>query len=571
MKFPFSSRPWAARPFRYNSPRLTPTLKDRLQLALNHHTAGRLAEAESLYLQILAEDSNNADALHLLGYLIHQSRRDPGAAGLIIRAIMINPDAFQYHNSLGLVLLESGRPTPAATSFQIALAIKPDSADTHNNLGSALQAQNKLEPAIAAYRAAIHLNPKLTAAYNNLGSALTSLGDLPSAADALRQALELNPNLAKAHNTLGYVLFLQDLPDNAIPHIERAIALDPNYADAHNNLGIALAALGQIDRPIACHRKALSLQPDFATAHWALANVLLKRDEYEEGFTQWEWRLKVPELKLKMDFPQPVWDGSDLAGRRIVLITEQGAGDAIQFVRYAPLVAQRGGRVIIVCREPLARLLATAPGVIEHYVQHQAVPNVDLRCPLESLPTVFKTTFQTIPAQTPYLFADPTDSARWAARMPTDRLKIGLVWSGQAKPNPRRSMPVTELAPLAELPNIWWLSLQVGEAAAQASSAGFPLVNWSDELNDYADTAALMNPLDLIITIDTSVAHLAGALGKPVWVMLPHVADWRFGLGRDTCPWYPTMRLFRQPGPGDWTSVIQQVVAALKASQNLHP
>ena len=575
---------------------MTPTTKDRLQLAIQHHSAGRLAEAEAIHRQILVEHPNEADALHLLGYLIHQSRRDPSALDLVRRAIAIEPRAFQYHNTFGLILLDRGQAPAAAEAFRRAIQINPGVSDAHNNLGSALQAQNQFDQAIAAYREAVRIKPDLTSAHFNIGSALTAKGDLPSAAAALRDTLRIDPRLARAHNNLGYVLYLQNLLDEAVAAFHeavahepnysaawnnlglayrasdqpqqaadafaRAVALNPSYADAENNWGLALADLGRSAEAIAHQRRAISLRPDFARAHWALSQLLLLRDEYEEGFSHWDWRLKIPELGLKMSFSQPMWDGGNIAGRRIVLITEQGAGDAIQFARFIPLVAQRGGHVILACKEPLARLLQTAQGVQETFVEGQTIPGADLYCPLESLPKVFKTTFQTIPAQTPYLSVDSGDAERWKARMPDDKLKVGLVWSGKTIPNPKRSIPLSQLAPLGEIENIWWLSLQTGEAASQASSSPFPLTNWSDELKDFAATAALVSQLDLIITIDTAVAHLAGALGKRVWVMLPFVADWRWGLGRENCPWYPTMRLFRQPVAGDWGAVIKQIACA---------
>jgi hypothetical protein len=298
--------------------------------------------------------------------------------------------------------------------------------------------------------------------------------------------------------------------------------------------------------------------------------MLLTRGDFERGWNEYEWRWKVKELDMSFNDTVPLWDGGELNGRRILLVGEQGFGDAIMCARYIPMVAERGGKIILAVHGELRRLIEQSPvakNVIDWVIPDQDIPAHDVYCPLLTLPKVFGTRVETIPAAVPYLKADEAARSKWQTRVPNDgRQKIGLAWAGRPKHvnDRRRSIPAEALAPLADVPNVWFCKLQKGEIARPEEQPPLEMANWTGELNDFADTAGLVENLDLVITADTAVAHLAGAMGKRVWVLVPFLPDWRWMLNRTDSPWYPTMRLFRQPAPEDWAGAITQVVEALK-------
>jgi TPR repeat/Glycosyltransferase family 9 (heptosyltransferase)/Tetratricopeptide repeat len=359
--------------------------------------------------------------------------------------------------------------------------------------------------------------------------------------------------------------------DEAIIAYRQAIALKPEYPEAYSNLGNALRDSGRLDEAIISYRQAIALKPNYAEAHGNLATALLLWGDFKSDFKEYEWRWKCANfLSPFRNFAQPRWDGGALETRTLLLYTEQGFGDALQFIRFLPLAAQHGGRIIVLCQTELQRLFRTMPVRCQVIAQNDPVPDFDLHCPVLSLPFIFGTTLGNVPNIVPYLYADGQDAKKWQQRLddhlPNMKMgKVGLVWAGNLKPNRNRSMELQCLAPLGQVPGVRFFSLQKGEASAQAKipPAGMELVDWTDQLTDFADTAAMIADLDLIITIDTAVAHLAGAMGKPVWTMLPFNPDWRWLLEREDSPWYPTMRLFRQSTRGDWDSVIKQVTDAL--------
>jgi tetratricopeptide repeat protein/glycosyl transferase family 9 (putative heptosyltransferase) len=351
-----------------------------------------------------------------------------------------------------------------------------------------------------------------------------------------------------------------------------ALLLRPDLAEAHYNLGTALDQMGRWDEAIAALRQAVALRPDLATAHWNLAAMLLRQGDLPRGWEEYEWRWKIPELRLsRVTCPQPQWNGEELMGRRILVYAEQGFGDTIQFARYVPLVARLGGRVMLGCRRELTALLGRLDGVERCLPQPGPAPaDFSFHCTLPSLPRIFGTTTATIPWSGPYLAADAAKAAAWQARLRRDgRRRIGLVWAGRpTHPNDlNRSIAPDRLRPLADVPDVQWFSLQKGPAAGRISDGLAALTDWTAEMNDFDDTAALLANLDGVICVDTSVAHLAAALGRPTWVLLPFVPDWRWMLERSDSPWYPTMRLFRQPAAGDWDSVLREVVAALRRGE----
>jgi Flp pilus assembly protein TadD len=512
------------------------TLQQQFESGVSYHQAGRLAEAERIYREILAQQPNHAEASHLLGVLAGQVGRNDIAVELIRRAI----------------------------------ALRGDYAEAHSNLGIALKDKGQLDEAITAFRQAIVLNPNLPEAHNNLGVALKDKGQLDEAMAACRRAIALRGNYAEAHNNLGIALRGQGQLDEAIAAYRQAIALNPNFPEAHSNLGHALRENGQLEDAVVAIHQAIALRPDFAEAHYNLGSTLLLWGNFEPGWEEYEWRWKCKGFPSSpRNFTQGQWDGGPLEGCTLLLHTEQGLGDAIQFIRYLPLVAQRGGKIIIECQADLQRLFRTTAERCQIVARGQPLPAFDFHCPLLSLPRVFGTNLANIPNIVPYLHADAEDAGRWQRRLAEHAplVKVGLAWAGSPahEDDRNRSIKLARLAPLGQAPGVRFFSLQKGEAAVETKTPppGLELVDWTEELKDFADTAALIANLDLVIAVDTAVAHLAGAMGKPVWVILQFMPDWRWLLDRDDSPWYPTMRLFRQPRRGDWDSVITRVVDAL--------
>jgi tetratricopeptide (TPR) repeat protein len=580
------------------------TIQQAFDLAVQHHQAGRLQEAEQLYRQVLAQQPNHAEALHLLGVLAGQGGRNELAVDLIRRAVGLKPDLADAHynlgkalteirradeaiasyrqairlqpgdavahNNLGIALRDTGQFEKAVASHRDAIWLKPDYPEAHYNLGIALKDMGRLDDAIASYRRAIAINPHYAEAHSNLGNALQSKGQLDEAVASHRQAIRLKPDSALAHNNLGGALNDIGQLDEAIVACRRAIALRPDYPEAHSNLGNALKDKGQLDEAIAACRQAIALRPDYAEAHFNLSLCLLTRGDFQPGWEEYEWRWKCKDLSPPRDFARPQWDGRPLEGRTLLLHMEQGLGDAIQLIRYLPGVEQRGGKLIIECYAELQRLFQTMAGrCCQIVVPGQPLPAFDFHCPLLSLPRVFGTNLANIPQIVPYLNPDPALLDAWSRTLgsPDGQLRVGLAWAGSPrfKANRTRSLNLQQLAPLAAVRGARFYSLQKGPAGEQAKNPprGLELVDLGPKLNDFADTAAVMSLMDLIITTDTSVPHLAGALARPVWVMLQFMPDWRWLLDREDSPWYPTMRLFRQPRIGDWDSVITRVVEAL--------
>jgi tetratricopeptide (TPR) repeat protein len=608
--------------------------------AVEHHKAGRLADAERVYRQILAANPRHADSLHLLGVIGGQTGRHDLAADMISRAIAINPNDPAYHRNLGIALTQLGRLDEAVACCHAALALRPndaealnglgvalkelarldeamecyrraiafrpDHAGAHNNLGIALQAQARLDEAIASFRRAIDLNPDYAGAHNNLGTALKDQGRLDEAggcfrraiainphdaaahnnlgitfkeqarldeaATAFRQAIALDPDFAEAHNNLGTVLGEQSRQDEAVRCYRSAVDLMPDFAEAHNNLGTALRALQRLDEAVASYRRAIGLSPDYADAHNNLAMALLACGDMAAGWAEYEWRWKTPQTaKACRDFAQPQWRGAPAQGRTLLIHAEQGLGDTLQFCRYVPLAAARGLRIILEVPAPLVRLLRSLPDVDLVVARGETLPEFDLHCPMLSMPLAMGTTITTVPCAVPYLRADTALAAAWRARLAATRRpgpRVGVAWAGSSRRHSatgaaldgRRSIAPDRLAPLFALSGLHFVSLQKDGPSALAH---FLLTDFMDEIADFADTAALVANLDLVVSVDTSVAHLAAALGKPVWLLDRFDSCWRWLVGRRDSPWYPTLRLYRQPRPGDWDAVIESLRADL--------
>src|SRR2546427_4574280 len=377
--------------------------------------------------------------------------------------------------------------------------------------------------------------------------------------------------VASHHHNMGEAYRVTGKLEEAAACYRQELAVKPDDPMAHNNLGNVLLDEGKVAEAIACFRRVLALKPDYVHAHSGLGLALLRAGELSHGFTEYEWRWSIKQFEQQcagLILPQPFWDGSELNGGTILLYAEQGFGTTTQFIRYAPLVARRGGRVIVACQPELIRLLSSVAGIAQVVSEREPLPDFDLHAPLLSLPRISGTTLETIPSQCPYL-SPPESSSVKVEVTPDVRLKVGIVWAGLPihRNDRNRSCPLSYFLELAELPGVAVYSLQKQPMAAGLGEVipGMPVHNLSGQIGDWADTAAAICQLDLVVTVDTGVAHLAGALGRPVWVLLPHVgADWRWMSGREDSPWYPSMRLFRQKSRGDWPAVFARVSAELQ-------
>jgi tetratricopeptide (TPR) repeat protein len=548
------------------SPEVTRLLAD----AQAKLTAGATAAAERALGAALAADPMHARAWHHLG-LIAQGRADHAVAtGRFRRALALEPDAAGVHNNLGVSLDALGKHEEAIACYRRALALRPEYAKACLNLGAALMGSGALADANEHLTRAAALDPKLPEAPYNLGNLAEKQGDYAAAAASFRRAAALRPHFYEAHNNLGAVLLKAGDPEAAHASFERAVALKPADAEAHHNLASALFELGRYADALKSCRRATVADPAHAQANFTEAMLLLVQGKLREGFEKYEWRWKLGTL-VPRNFPVPLWNGEDLAGRTILLHGEQGFGDTIQGLRYVPLVAARGARVVLEVPAALTRLAARLPGVAELVTGGQALPRFDLCCPLLSLPRAFATTLETIPAEVPYLSAEPNAVERWRKKLDGTGLKVGIAWAGSPlhRSDARRSIDVEALEPLLRLEGVRWFSLQVGERAGDLARLAPGLVtDLAPQLADFAETAAAIANLDLVITVDTAVAHVAGAIGRPAWVMLRKTPDWRWLVDRDDSPWYPTLRLYRQRRRGDWDEVVRRVRTALKQRVN---
>ncbi len=582
-------------------------LERAFQQGLELHQQGRLAEAENAYRQVLQQSPDHAEALHLLGVAAIQTRRTRLAIELIGRAVALKPDHAEAHVNLGIALQQDQRPEAAIASFDRAIALEPDFAEAHYNRGLALQSLHRPGEAVQSYDRAIELAPDYTEAHCNRGAALQELKRPEEAVASYERAIALQPDLAEAHYNRGLALRELKRPEDSLASYDRAIALTPDHADMHINRGIALqellrpeealtsyehaialnpnserayinrgVLLQEMQRPeeaVASYNRAITLAPDHAEANSNKGFCLLQIGQFEEGWRLHEWRRNSAGTPAARPYPQPVWLGEQpIAGKTLFLYWEQGFGDTIQFYRYARLAQARGARVVLEVPHALEALLKPLDRAIQVIRPQQSPGRFDYHCPLSSLPLAFGTTLETIPSATPYIIADATLRAKWSARLkPASRPRIGLVWSGNPEHRNDRNRSV-DLATCLKLlsPDADWISLQKDIRPADAATLlqlrqSCHISDFSGQLTDFSQTAALTDLMDLIVTVDTSVAHLAAAMGKPVWLLLPYNSDWRWLLDRDDSPWYPSMRLFRQQQIGHWPVVIGQVKTALRS------
>ncbi len=612
---------------------------DMIVNALEHHRAGRLAEAEMLYRSILETEPYHIDVLYLMGLLDYETGRydraivnteaainlDPkrvdayknlgnsykgagrpdAAIASYRRGLSLDPTDCELHynlgvvfqevgdldaalscyqkaigcraafpeayNNLGNVMKEKNRPDEALTCFRKAIELKPDFAEAFNNTGTLLQERGELAEARICYETALKISPCYAAAYNNLGNVFREESDVENAAAAYWQALRIDPSIADAYYSLGVMAYgSQDL-EGAIRYTGRALEVNPDHTDALNNMGVSLYDTLDCPEAIRFYRRAIGLKPGFAEAHWNLSLALLLTGNFAEGWKEYEWRREMREIFAKRDLGGQEWRGEDLAGKRILVYTEQGFGDTIQFIRYARQLSYLGAEVLVECQKELVRLLSGVEGISAVYGRGEVLPPYDYRCPIMSLPGMFGTELATIPGEVPYIRGTEESLRYWRERLTGEGpgLKVGLSWAGRPthKKDVYRTLKLLQYGPLGKVSGVRFYSLQKGEASGESKEApeGMALLDYTGELNDFSDTAGLVGNLDLVISVDTAVVHLAGAMGKAVWTLLPYAPDWRWMLGRGDSPWYPTMRLFRQGEPGAWDTVMGEVAAELAA------
>ena len=533
-------------------------------------TQGQYADAIAIFETAIASNPQSA-RLHVgLGKARgHLGQVEPAAEALRT-AIRLAPDDCEAHTNLGALLLHNSDCDAAITSFETCVSLQPHNAATHFNLGLAYRARGDLEQALASLRQAQQLAPEWADVHYWLGQILSATGNLDAAVVACKDAIALKPGWLQAYKALATVLTQQGRLEETVRVYETAVARAPASSALYVDLGTALYRVDCDARAIEAFRHAIALEPDNQAAHLGLGVLLLKRGHFRDGWRQYEWRLgPVSHSARGLGRRLPIWDGGRFDGRTLLLCGEQGYGDRIQFVRFAPMVKSLGGITVLACLPQLARLLATCPGIDRVVSPEDSPVDADLQVSLLSLPAVLGITLETLPRTVPYLSppADPPPQLQAYLAPHMEQFKIGIAWTG----NPRHAMNAVRsctpghFAVLSQLPGVRLFSFQVGAPELPPDLlASLHITPLASILDDFASTAAAVVCMDLIITVDTSLAHLTGALGKPVWTLLSHRAEWRWMTERRDSPWYPSMRLFRQPQPHDWQSVFVQVRTALE-------
>jgi tetratricopeptide (TPR) repeat protein len=580
-------------------------VRKRLQQALALHRVGDLAGAERTYREVLHLQREEPSALHLLGVVRGQRGDYPEAIALIRRAMRVAPAGAVMLSDLGMALAGAGRTADAIEAYSRAIAMDPGFVPAYNNLGNAQLASGHAGAAAEAFRRALAVRPDYVEARGNLAAALNAQGLWQDALEHAKAALTMDQGFVEARNSAGLALMRLGRNEEAVDEFRIAVEGRPDYVEALSNLGNALRTLLRDEEAIGVYSRALELRPRHvpaligragaytslhrtaaaiegfgaalavdpgsAEAHFELSLILLRDGRLSEGWSEYEWRWRKAEFTSPArGFAQPQWDGTEsLAGRTILLHAEQGFGDTIQFCRYAALVRAAGARVVLEVQRPLETLLRGLDGVDALVAQGDPIPDFDVHCPLLSLPRALGTTLDSVPAKRSYLDPPADAAAAWARRLSTDRAwRVGLAWAGRRTHtyDRARSLTLAQLSGPLAVPGIRFYSLhhELGDEDMQRAGEAPNLAHFGADLAGFDSTAGLAAQLDLVISVDTSLAHLAGALGRPLWLLLAYTPDWRWLLDRDDSPWYPTARLFRQRSPGAWDEVLARVADALR-------
>jgi tetratricopeptide (TPR) repeat protein len=576
-------------------------------LGVLRHQQGQHAEAAELVRRAVDLRPTDAGLQLNLGNALKALGRLDDAIERFRNALTLAPGFPLAQYNLGNAYSLLGRHEDAADAFEKALRVNPNDAAAWNNFGNSLAGLHRHEEASAAFRRALSLRPKHAGAHNNLGMALNAMGDTLGAIEHFRAAIDAEPNYAAALFNLGNLLDTHGHPKDALPMLQKAIALQPRFAPAHFGVGHALAKLGRHEEAVPAFERAVGLDPKYGVAWLCLGNsqmalashraairafdqalrldaampaaqlnrglALLALGDYPRGLSAYEWRLQTPGSEPAPALPR--WNGEPLPNGTLVVRAEQGFGDTLQFMRFAAYAKKRVGTLVLEVQPSLAPLLAPAAHAARIEVKSKddgVKMHADAFCPLLSLPLALgMTTIDAIPARTPYLVVPAEYRRKWRGSIGGQaRRKIGVTWSGRLQPGETRSAPVEALAPLFALQSVDWVVLQPFLTGRErdvllAHPNAKSIHRLEGRLANFADTAAIVDRLDAVVSVDTSVAHLAGALGKPVWVMLPYAADWRWGVDSDRTAWYPTARLVRQRAPGLWDGVVERTAAAVQA------
>ncbi len=481
--------------------------------------------------------SNDDDLLYRSSVSAYQKGDLKTSLKLVLKAIQINSNVPAYYNTFGVILAQAGREQAAIKAYRKAIELNNNYELAYNNLGNSLQKLNKYDESIQYYARAIKLKPDYAEAYNNIAAALYKLGNFKE----------------------------------AIENCKKAVKLKEDYAEAYNTLAAALQSRQRFDEAIESYSKTLQYAPEYAEAYYSRGMLYLLRGDFAKGWHDYQWRLKTKKTKANIRHDKPLWQGENFQGKTLLVQAEQGFGDSIQFVRYLPMVKERGGTVIFAEKPELIGLFPNLDGIddlVDTAKLTEGNVKYDLYVNLLTLPAIFDTKIDTIPARIPYLSADASKIEYWQNKIKTDAFKIGIVWAGNpTHGNDRnRSCTLNNFIQLAKIENVTLFSLQKGSAAEQINNwpQDLELINIGREFGDFTDTAAAIGNMDLTISVDTAVIHLAGAMGKDAWLLLPYEPDWRWMLNRDDSLWYPTISLFRQKQYGNWDDVFQPVAERLK-------
>ncbi|MCT7986420.1 tetratricopeptide repeat protein [Laspinema sp. A4] len=540
-----------------------PTISPEFALARQDYEAGNFADAQRRCRVLLRQYPTQAQGWQLLGAIAHQGGKLNTAVGYYKQAIVADSRYLPAYINLGAALRSLGKTGEAISYLAQAIAVDSHCLPAHYNLGNALSDEGNFREAIAHYRQVIAIDAHHSQAHYHLGNALKEVGNVTEAVAYIQAATTLDPNYTEAHNTLGTLFLKAGRITEAIACFQRAIALDSQYIDAQINLGTAFQEQHQTTEAIAAYNRALQIQSDSAEAHLNLALSLLTAGDLRGGFAEYEWRWRVKGYPTPPHFEVPRWEGADLTGKTLLLYGEQGLGDTLQFIRYAPLLAQQGIRVVALVSAPLVFILKSVPGIENVSSNQQELEPFHSWVPLMSLPRILGINLTTIPAIIPYIQPPYSRQLNLESAAP---FKIGIVWAGNPnhKMDYKRSCSLDVFKSFLTVPGVQFYSLQKGKAGEIWQGMNLPIQDLGPSLHDFADTAAAIAQLDLIITVDTSVAHLAGAMGKPTWLLLAYTPDWRWGLEGSDSPWYPTLRLFRQQQPGDWQKVGDRIATELR-------
>jgi len=541
----------------------------RFKKALELYQAGQLREAEKICKDIYCTDPENSPALHLLGMVAYRLGLYDVAANLMGAAVQIRPDIAFYHENLGNVFLSQDRVDESILCYRNALRLDPNFVQTYYHLSVALTKKDLLDEAMQSLVIALKLRPGYTDALYQAGFIFGEQNKPDEAIVCFEKLLKIEPARTEALFALGAALGSSiDREDEAIDCYRKVLQIEPDHVYALNNLGLLLKEQGAIERATDMYRKAIEISPDLAGPHWNLSHVLLLAGDFEAGWKEFEWRLRKADWRMANLRPckVPLWRGESFAGKTLFIHDEQGLGDTIQFVRYLPMVKALGGDIIFETQEPLIGLFKDFQGIdrlIPKSADGVLPTDMDFYVPLLSLPAIFNTTPDTIPDTVPYFHADVDKTRYWGERLAGDGFRVGIVWAGGPKllNDRNRSCPLRLFESIANISGVRLVGIQKGKAAEQVRDlpAGMGVTNYGPELEDFTDTMGLIENLDLIVSVDTAVAHLAGAMGKPVWLILPFSPDWRWFLNRSDSPWYPSMRIYRQKNKGDWAPVFEGI------------